>query len=305
MIYIMLEAFLKVSPIFFIFLLGFFLKRSKLFKTEDGGLLLRLVFFVASPALIYLSVSKLDITPNLIAFPVIAAAVIVLLHGVNALTTQNMTVPRQTLGVYRVGTLIANTAFALPFLLAVYGHEAAAKVAMYDLTGGFLTYVFVYSIAVRHGDGVSDKKFILQKIFLSPPVWALTLGLIANILHIHTPEIAVQILESLAALVSPLVMLALGLYFSPRLVYPKLLSMALLTRMAGGFMIGYVVSGFFGLSGWERAAAIIMASAPVGFNTLVYANIENLDTKFATSLLSCAIAVGLIVIPLLTVLFTH
>lgn len=299
----MFEAFLKVFPIFLMFLLGFVLKKTKIFKAEDGGLLLKLVFFVASPALIYLSVSSLSITPSLIAFPIIAALTLLILYAVNTITTKSFTVSRQTVGVYKVGTLIANTAFALPFLLAVYGQESAARVAMYDLTGGFLTYVFVYSIAVRHGDGVPDRKFMMQKILISPPVWALVFGLIANVAHISTPGVITQVLQSLAALVSPLVILALGLYFSPRLLYPKLMSMALLTRVGGGFLIGWALSGVLGLTGWERALAIIMASAPVGFNTLVYANIEKLDTQFAASLLSYSIGLGLIIIPLLTVIF--
>lgn len=299
----MFEAFLKVLPIFFVFFLGYVLKKFKIFKFEDGGLLLKLNFFTASPALIYLSVSSLDITTSLLAFPAIATLTIFILHFVNSATTKNLDLPRQTLGVYRIGTLIANTAFTLPFLLAIYGQEAAARVAMHDLAGGFLTFIFIYSIAVRHGDEVPDKKYIMRKVLIAPPVWALLVGLTANLFHFQTPEVVASVLQNLANLVSPLVILALGMYFSPRLLYPKLIGMALFTRMVGGFAIGYGLSSLFGLTGWEKAAAVILASAPIGFNTLTYANMEKLDTKFAASLLSCAIGLGLVIIPLLTVIF--
>lgn len=296
----MIDAFLKVLPVLLTFLLGYVLKKTKFFEPEDGGLLLKLVFFVGSPALTYLAISTLDITPNLLIFPLISALVMFTVYFADRVISRNFSVPQTTVGVYFIGTLIANTGFALPFLLATYGEDAAAMVAMYDLAGGFLTYVFVYSIAVQHGDHRPSNKFILQKILIAPPVWGLILGLIANFSGFETPVIITQLLKNLGNIVSPLIMLALGLYFSPKLLHPKMISLALLTRMGGGMMLGYVLSTLFGLTGIEKAIAIICAGAPIGFNTLTFANMEKLDVKFATSLVSTGIAIGLIVVPLLT-----
>jgi hypothetical protein len=49
----------------------------------------------------------------------------------------------------------------------------------------------------------------------------------------------------------------------------------------------------------DRAIALILAGAPFGFNTLTFSNMENLDTKFAASLISTGIMLGLIITPFL------
>lgn len=297
----MLEAFLKISPILATFALGYFLKKLKVFKADDGGLLLKLVFFVVSPALVYISTSTIKITPNLLAFPLIASLTMLVVYVVDVFVTKSFKVPAKTLGVYFVGTLIANTAFALPFLLATYGVEAVARVAMFDLAGGILTYTFVYSLAVKYGDQKPSTKFIIQKVLISPPVWALAVALLANFTNFQTPEIVTLFLRNLANLFSPLVMLALGFYFSPKFFHPKLISLGVVTRMMGGFVVGFILANTFRLSGIDRVVAIVCASAPIGFNTLTFSNMENLDSEFAASLVSIAIIIGLILIPVLTI----
>lgn len=298
----MLSAFTKVLPIILIFALGYLLKKTKVFEAETGGIFLKLLFFVGSPALIYLSVSQLTITPSLLVFPIIATLTMAVVYGINSLVAKSFSVSRKTLGVYLTGTLIANTAFAVPFLLAVYGEAAAARVAMYDLAGGTLTYIFVYALAVRHGDQHPSPKFIIQKLLISPPLWALFIALVVNLAHLPTPEVVTAVLKNLAGLVSPLIMLVLGLYFSPKLLHPQLIGWGLITRMIGGAMVGLLLSQLFGLTGLDRAVAVICAGAPIGFNTITFANLEKLDTQFAASLVSAAIAVGLISIPILTVI---
>lgn len=297
----MFDAFLKISPILATFALGYVLKRLKVFKAEDGGLLLKLVFFVASPALVYISTSTVKITPHLLAFPLIASLTMLTVYLVDVFVTKNFKVPAKTLGVYFVGTLIANTGFALPFLLATYGFDVAARVAMYDLAGGILTYTLVYSLAVKFGDQRPSTKFIIQKVLISPPVWALLVAFIANLANFQTPAVIDIFLKNLANLFSPLVMLALGFYFSPKFFHPKLISFGIATRMVGGFFVGLALTSIFKLSGVDRIAAIVCTSAPIGFNTLTFANMENLDTEFAASLISVAIAIGIVLIPVLTV----
>src|SRR5512145_120000 len=184
---LMFEAFAKVLPILLIFALGYLLKKTNSLKAEDGGLLLKLCFYVGSPALTYLSVSQLKMSPGLLVFPAAAVLTTLTLYGVDLLVVKRLSAPRETLGVYMTGTLIANSSFVLPFLLAVYGPEAVARLAMYDLAAGFLIFAFVYSIAIQYGDREPSTAFILRKVLVSPPIWGLILGLVANLTHFTTP----------------------------------------------------------------------------------------------------------------------
>ena len=300
----MLEAISKILPILAIFALGYSLKKAKVFKPEDGGVLLKLIFYVIAPALIYLSTSTVKITGSLLMFPAIAAISMMSIYLLDILVTKNFKVSPKTLGVYMVGTLIANTGFALPFLLATFGTDVVPRVAMFDLAGGVLTYSFVYSIAVKYGDKKLNSRFMLYKVLASPPLWATLLGLLANFFSIQSPEVANIFLKTISQAYTVLVMLALGFYFSPKILKPTIVFAGVITRMVGGFAIGYILSSLLGLTGLDKVAAIICTSAPIGYNTLTFSNLENLDIEFAASLVSIALAAGIILIPVLTVVLT-
>jgi predicted permease len=295
----MFEIYLKLFPIFATFALGFGLKKAKIFHSENGSLLLKILFYIVSPAMGYLSTSQLVMTPHLLVLPLMSFLTMSSIYLLNVLVTKTFAVSRKTLGVYMVGTLITNTGFALPFLITAYGIEAVAKVAMFDLAGGVLAYSFVYSLAVKHGNDQPNLKFILQKVLLSPPLWAVVLGLTANWANFHTPEILVGFLQSLTNTYTVLGMLALGLVFDPTIFQPKLVTLGLLTRMVGGLALGYLLATVFNLTGSDRVIAIICTSAPIGFNTLTFTDLEKLDGKFAASLVSLGLVAGFCLIPVL------
>jgi len=69
--------------------------------------------------------------------------------------------------------------------------------------------------------------------------------------------------------------------------------------MGIGFVLGYSLALLFGLDGLERTIVIIGSSAPVGYNNLTFASMENLDKEFAASLVSIAMLIGVILVPLL------
>jgi predicted permease len=110
-------------------------------------------------------------------------------------------------------------------------------------------------------------------------------------------------LKSAGNLLVPLVMLALGIYFSPRLVKWRLLVTVLLIRSGGGLVLALALSALFGLEGLTRSVLIICGAAPVGYNTLVFSSLATLDVEFAASLLSTSILLALLYVPaLMTVL---
>lgn len=294
-----MELALKIAPIFIVFFLGYALKKLNIFKPEDGGLLLKLLFFVVTPALIFLSVQSLKITPVFLFFPIIAAISTLSVYFFGRQIFKVFNLPVATVGISIIGAMIMNTGFALPFIIAQWGNIGVARVAMFDLAGGILTYVFVYALAVKYGAQNPNMKFVLQKILISPPVWALLLALVFNWFKLSIPLVLETTLKNLSVVYSPLVIFALGLYFSPKFIYPKLLLTGLIMRFGIGIFVGLIFTKVFGLTGIDKTIAIICTSAPIGFNTLTFASMEKLDIKFAASLVSVGIAVGLLLIPIL------
>jgi predicted permease len=140
---------------------------------------------------------------------------------------------------------------------------------------------------------------MIKKLLYSPPLLSIIIALILNYTHTPLPEIITPFLQSLSYLVTPLIMLALGIYFTPSFVKIKPLISIIFIRVGIGFLLGILFVKLFNLEGVSRLVVLIGASAPVGYNTVVFSSLENLDKEFATSVVSVSILLGLILVPLL------
>ncbi|MDZ4182933.1 MAG: AEC family transporter, partial [Candidatus Cloacimonadaceae bacterium] len=102
----------------------------------------------------------------------------------------------------------------------------------------------------------------------------------------------------------PLVMIALGLYFEPKLKNLGKALIAIAIRMVGGLLLGLLLATIFGLEGITRTVVIVNSATPVGFNTLIFANLENMDREFAATMVSISILIALFYLPLLIYFFS-
>jgi predicted permease len=69
--------------------------------------------------------------------------------------------------------------------------------------------------------------------------------------------------------------------------------------MVFGLMLGFILVKLFDLEGLSKAVVLLGAAAPVGYNTLTFSSMENLDKEFAANLVSFSILTGIIFIPIL------
>ncbi|MFH1834898.1 MAG: AEC family transporter [Methanobacteriota archaeon] len=291
----------KIIPVILVFFVGCLLRKVKLAGRGEGDFLLRLVFHVCLPALVLTSVSRVDLAWDLVYLPLIACAIILTTYVAAYSIGKQFNLERPTLGVFMVGSLIMNTGFALPFIIAAYGSEGVAKLSIFDFGNGFLTFTFIYYLAVKYGSVEEKVKIPWKKILVNPPLWALTTALILNLMGVVIDGILSSFLETLGDLTIPLVMIALGLYFTPKLVKFKALSTALFLRMGLGFILGLAAVKLLSLEGISKAIVLVSAASPIGYNTITFSSLEKLDTEFAASLVSIGILLGLLYIPMLLI----
>ena len=187
------------------------------------------------------------------------------------------------------------------FVLAVYGYEGFATAVVFDIGNAFLVASVIFYTACRYGENGGGTWGAVKRVAMAPPLWAFIVGLVLNLTGIPVHPVLESFLTLVGNLMVPLVMLSLGIYFSPRLVRTRLLVSVLVIRSLGGFVLALVLSWLFGLEGLTRAVVLVCGAAPVGFNTLVFASLAKLDVDFAASLLSTSIALGIILLPILMV----
>ncbi len=296
----MFGTMLEILPLIVIFAIGFGLKQAKFLSSADGGTLLKLIFYVGAPALIFLSILHVDIDASLILLSLLAPCIV----GITLLATYLLRrswlqqVNPKTYGTLLIGSIIMNTGFLLPFVEKIYGVEGLARIAIIDVTGFMLTFGPIYAVAAKMGNGGGDKAFIVKKLLISPPLWAIILALVYKALETTPPTIVLDTLEIAFKLVAPVILLALGLKFTLRIKNPKLLIFPIVLRFGLGFAIGFLFVKVFGLEGLNAQIVLLASIAPIGFNSITFSELEKLDSEFAASQVSMSILIAIITMPL-------
>jgi predicted permease len=288
----------RIVPVILVFICGFFFKRTGVLTKKDGDSLLKVFFYVSVPALIFRSVAQMTFSLELLWLPVIAVLVILATFVVSLCCARLLNLDKPSLGVFLVGSLIMNSSFTYPFLIAARGEESLAQASLFDFGNTALVFTFIYYLACKYGGGSNELPAMARKFVCSPPLVALVVGLFLNLNHIPLPTIAAQFFKILGYMTMPLVMLSLGIYFTPAVCEMRPMLAAVLIRMGGGLLLGLLCAHLFGLKGLSRAVVLIISSAPSGITTLVFSSMEELDNELAASIVSYSVLAGMFVVPL-------
>ena len=280
-----------------IFILGYLLKRVKILSQKDGDLLLKLFYYVSVPSLIVVSVSQMSFSAELLWLPVIATLIIIISYVVSCFVARLLDLRKPSVGVFLVGSLVMNTGFVFPFMFAVKGEEGLARASLFDFGSVILVFTFVYYLACKHGNNTNGSLAMMKKCLFSPPLLALIAGLFLCINRLQLPVIALQFFKTLGNMTSPLMMLSLGIYFSPKVIKMRPLLSAIILRMGLGFLLGLIFVKAFDLHGLNKTVVLVCSAAPCGISTLVFSSMEELDNEFASSIVSYSTIVGLLLIP--------
>ncbi len=288
----------KVIPIIIIFFLGYFLKKIKLFCSNTADTLLKIVFYVTLPALTFLSGSTAELSLKFFYLPIIAIAVVLIIFSVSFPISKKFNLPKATQGTFIVGTLLMNTGFTLPFVLAAYGNQGLAIYTIFDFGNTLMIFTFAYYFAIKFGKN-EHRKIPIKKFLLLPPIWGLFFGIIFNLLKFELHPTALNFMEIVGKPTIFLVILSLGIYFSPKITNLGKMLTVFSIRIGLGMSLGLLAVNLLNIEGIMRTLIVVFCGAPVGYNTLVFASLEEMDKEFAASLVSISLLLGIIYVPLL------
>ncbi len=288
----------NLLPIFLIFLLGYICQRIGFLSKANADLFLKLFFYLVLPAVVLLSISQMPLTIHLIALPLITIIMITVSYLIANVCRCYFDMPPKTTGVFLIGATILNGAFVYPFVLAIYGEEGLAIAYLFDFGNALVAFSFAYYLACHYGNSGTtlSRRQIYKKFLCSPPLLALGAAIFLNLTGIQLPEAGYSFLRSLGGMTTPLIMLSLGIYFSPKIINPGPLFTVIGIRVVGGLVMGVLLSYIFGFSGNNRTITIIMSLSPSAMNTLIYATLEGLDKEFAASIISYTTLISMILI---------
>lgn len=294
-----IDFFLKILPLFLAFFVGIGAKALRLLSKEDAPVLLRFVLSVSLPAIVILSISRLQLSFDLFLIPLSAVIIVFITYFIASFMGKQLKLPKATYGSFLVGAMVMNSAFALPFFSIYQDGAGLALASFFDIGNSFLIFTFIYLQAIKYGDKAHTDKIEWKKFAKLPPLWALAVALVIKGLRLELAPVTMDFLTLLSNPTAPLVMIALGLYFEPQVKQLVPALVAVLIRNGIGLAIGFALAAIFGLEGLNRTVVITCSALPIGFNTLMFAEMENMDREFAATEVSISLIVALFLIPYL------
>jgi len=293
----------QFGPIAFFFFVGILFRRFGFADRSHGDFVLRLVFFVTLPLLILTTLPNAELSADKAMLPLANIVVNMLCLGSMLLLTKPMTLSRETTGSMAMSTMIVNNAFMFPFILSIYGDSGFADAVLYDFGNAIMVATVTFSTAFRYSDEPYQRFAMLRRIAGAPLFWALGTGVALSVSGTALPPLISDIVDPLAQMTSPLILVALGIFFSRSIKQIRLVALALFIRMGLGFVFGLGCATLVGLEGQTFIVVALCSGAPIGFTALTLTSMAKLDMELTASAVSLSIVLGLLYIPLVVLLF--
>lgn len=300
--FLMPDALAAVFPMLFCFSCGVFCRSRQLLGDADAATLLRVVFLIGLPALILSTIPQIQITRQLALLPLLAVAIHLITGAAFLLMTRSGKISPLTRTTGLIGVMMMNLGFVFPFVEATLGTRGLQIAFLFDLGNAIFVFTIGYTLATRAGR-TDTRTPVWKQLITAPPLIALAAALFMNRTGMALPAFLKDTTEFLGKAAFPLILIALGLHFRPKKIrLPS--ALGVFCRMAGGFGCAWFLTFIFGISGLNRDVILICAAAPVGFNTLTFSVLCDLDTQTAAEMVSAGVGMGLVATPLLLWLLT-
>jgi len=266
------ELFSIIAPVLFGVAVGY--TWTKLGKPFDSQFATSLVFNIATPLLVFATLTELKIDPT--QFWHIASIALCALLGFILLAFIVLKVARLPLTTYWPSVTMPNSGnMGLPLCFLAFGQEG--------LGIGIIVYTvislgqFTFSVAVSTGT------FSLKELARIPLIYTAAAALVVLALDIEVPKWLASTSRIYGQLVIPLMLIALGTSLASLKITSLPRSFGLtLARLAIGLGVGIAVTEIFGLEGVVRGVIILQSAMPAAvFNYMLALRYDNAPPEVA------------------------
>jgi hypothetical protein len=282
-----------VLPVFGIVLAGYLCGRFGLLGQASSEALNRFVYFVALPALFFVSMARVPVA-DVLNLPFLAA------FGGGVLIVSALSLPVSKAvfgnglgpsGLHALSATFANTGYmGIPLLVTAFGQEAALPAIIATVLNGAV--VMAIGIAVIEADlarGRGPARIVADVaggVAKSPLVLSAVAGIAASALAMPLPNALVTFCEILGAAAPPCALFAIGLFLVGRGITRGLPEVAWLTalKLLVQPAVTWVIAvPLLHLDPLWAACAVILAALPTGSLVFVLASQYGVYVQRATA----------------------
>ena len=290
---------LKQNILMFLYLLiGYFLFRKKLIGISGSADIGRMLLHIVMPAAI-LKAYMTSYTPERLIGLVLSflAALLALLL---AIFISRIFFKKEQV-IERFGAAFSNAGFiGIPLVQMTLGEEAVFYI--YSFVALLNILQWTYGVFILTGD---RNTFSFQKLRTNPVILSFLGGLLVFFLPVRLPDLLTGMIGSLAAMNGPLAMIVLGTYlaqvspgslFKERLAYRSSFVRLILIPVLTIILLGFFPAEYHTL----KLAVLIAASAPIGSNVAIFAQLYGQDYTRAVKEVCLSTLLCMITLPLIT-----
>ncbi len=296
-----MNSYETIIAIVIMIIIGYVCRRLDFLKAEDTQTLNKIVVHIAIPALIFLAMYNADLS-NIKTFGTITLICITvgLISGIIAyIFTYSLGYsPKTRWGVVAASTLFNSGFLGYPVTLGVFGAAGLVRAVFFDVGSTIVFILFGIFFLILYGGRYQD---IIKRSIFFPPLLAVIIGLLANLLHLPLGSVIPSVLDYLGGAAIPIIMLSLGLSLEFRGIkeYFGVASFVSVLKLVISPIIAMIVVGLVGLSGLDRTVTIVEAGMPSAMLSLVLAINYDLDMKATAACIFLTTSLSIISLTLL------
>jgi predicted permease len=276
--------------------LGYLIKRVGLVSRDEGRVLSRIVLYVTLPAMNLKVISRTDLTWELLALPVLFLVAGVLFSRVGRWRGRRLGLSGPDLGTFVVSFCGVMLSLAYPFAEAAFGDDGIRVVAVSDLGNAIAIFAVAYYLSFQYSESTSfSPAQVLRKVATFFPLHAFLIAMALNVTGVSLTGLAGGLVDALASMNSPLMLLGLGIYLELDISLGE--TKVLIAQLATKYVLGAAVAAFtlvaLPFAGATRAMLFLLPLMPTSLSTLLYSVEQDLNPRLAAMFISLTMLVSL------------
>ena len=282
-------SFNVVAPLFFMMVLGYFLKYIKMYDQHTLDIMNKVVFKVFLPVLLFYNVYTTDLGEAFdVKLILYAASGVIILFLLLLLIVPRLEKENPKRGVLIQGVFRSNfVIFGIPVATSIYGEGNVGTTAMLIATIVPLFNVLaVISLEIFRDSQINVKK-IAKGVITNPLIIGAVIGIIFLLIGIQLPTSVLSTVKDISKIATPLGLILLGASFSFSDI-KKYLNETIIIVIVKLILVPSIMvplSVYLGFRGIALLTLTIIYGAPTGVSTFQMAKQMDGDSDLAAQLI--------------------
>ncbi|MBR0471283.1 MAG: AEC family transporter [Methanosphaera sp.] len=273
--------------------LGYSLKRHDILKVQDSVTLTKIVLDVTLPSLIFVNLSRANISSDMLFLPFFALIISMVCIILAYLFCKFRNYSKIKTWTIMIACAMMNTGFlGFPISMGVFGNDGFLHAIFFDLETTVIFVIFGMLLVSVFG---GNRREVLKQSVSFVPLWAVIFALVFNVFNLQYGYVLENSLNYLGQATIPLIMITLGLRLDFNEIRHSLSDSLFVSfvKLIVAPVVMFLMLSFIGFGGLSFKVAVLEAGMSTAMNALVLSINYGLDTKLMSSMIFTNTVLGL------------